>query len=103
MAAGLPILGIDSPGVGDTVKDGISGFLAPDEDLAMFTAKMVRMISDKELRSKMGVQARKNSEMYAIENTTQIMESHYKKIISRASKRKSSLRARLTRLIDRWR
>jgi len=44
MASGLPVLGIQSPGVGDTIQEGVTGFLAPQEDLAMFTAKMVKLL-----------------------------------------------------------
>jgi glycosyltransferase involved in cell wall biosynthesis len=40
MATGLPVLGIQSPGVGDTVIDGVTGYLA-SEDLAAYTAKML--------------------------------------------------------------
>ncbi|RMH35303.1 MAG: glycosyltransferase, partial [Gammaproteobacteria bacterium] len=54
MAAGLPVLGIRSPGVGDTVEDGVTGLLAQDEDLAAFTAKMVRIVSEDGLRCQMG-------------------------------------------------
>jgi len=57
MAAGLPVLGIRSPGVSDTVEDGVSGLIAQEEDLAEFTAKMVRLVTDQEARKKMRVQA----------------------------------------------
>ncbi len=45
MGAGLPILGIHSTGVGDTVEDGITGFLST-ENLAAFTAKMTCLCID---------------------------------------------------------
>ena len=34
MGAGLPVLGIESPGVADTVVNGKDGFVVPEEDLA---------------------------------------------------------------------
>ena len=40
MGTGLPVMGIQSVGVGDTVQDGITGFLSTHE-LAAFTAKSV--------------------------------------------------------------
>ena len=58
MAAGLPVLGIQSPGVGDTVQDGETGLLAAEEDLAGFTAKLVRMVVDGEARRRMAAQRR---------------------------------------------
>ena len=48
MASGLPVLGINSPGVGDTVIDGETGYLASEEDLAVFTAKLIRLITKHE-------------------------------------------------------
>ena len=53
MAAGLPVVGIDSPGVGDTIEDGKTGFLTT-QDLASFTAKLTRLCLDASLRRQMG-------------------------------------------------
>jgi 1,2-diacylglycerol 3-alpha-glucosyltransferase len=101
MATGLPVLGIQSPGVGDIVEDGVSGLLC-EEDVAVFTAKMVRMVNDCEMRTAMGVQARLMSENYAIERTTNILFHQYKRLIDHAADRKHGLRTRLAQLIDGW-
>jgi len=103
MAAGLPVLGINSPGIGDTIQDGETGLLVAEEELAGFTAKMVRLIVDCESRQKMGQQARQEAEKYAIENTTQMMLEHYKEVIRHAEGRRRSMRVRLTRWMDRLR
>jgi glycosyltransferase involved in cell wall biosynthesis len=100
MAAGLPVLGIASPGVGDIVRDGDTGFIVPEEDLAGYTAKMVRLVVDHELRNKMSEQARQASETYAIERTTEIMLHHYHDIVRKSAGRKRNLRARLIRWLD---
>ena len=102
MAAGLPVLGISSPGVGDLVEDGVTGFLAPEEDPAVFTAKMVRLTTDHAQRKAMGHAASQAAEAYAIERTTEIILQRYQQVITQAKKRKQGLRARLTRLWDRW-
>ncbi len=102
MAAGLPVLGIQSPGVGDIVEKGVSGILAEEEDVAVFTAKMVRMVTDHERRKTMGMNARVQAEDYAIERTTEILSSHYQLLISRAAVHQGGLRARLAQLIDGW-
>jgi glycosyltransferase involved in cell wall biosynthesis len=102
MATGLPVLGIHSPGVGDTVVDGETGFLSM-EDLAAFTAKMVRMVTEHDLRCEMGKKAQIASAAYSIDRTTQIMLGHYQRVIDQASRRKRGLRARLGRLLDRMR
>jgi len=103
MAAGLPVLGINSPGIGDTIQDGETGLLVAEEELAGFTAKMVRLIVDCESRQKMGQQARQEAEKYAIENTTQMMLENYKEVIRHAEGRRRSMRVRLTRWMDRLR
>ncbi len=102
MATGLPVLGIQSPGVGDTVVDGETGFLST-EDQAAFTAKMVRLVTEHDLRCQMGLKARNASATYSIDRTTQIMLEHYRRVISKASGRKRGLRARIERLLDRMR
>lgn len=103
MAAGLPVLGIKSPGVGDTIEDGVTGFLSQEEDLATFTAKMIRLVTDHSLRKEMGLKASQDVNKYAIETTTQIMENIYQKVIARSGIVKRGIRMRLNRLISKWR
>ena len=100
MAAGLPVLGIQSPGVGDLVEDGKTGFIVPEEDLAAFTAKMVRLVTDHEQRRAMGQRARLAVEAYHIERTTQMMLVRYEKVIRQSDGRKRNFRARLYRMAD---
>jgi glycosyltransferase involved in cell wall biosynthesis len=102
MAAGLPVLGIQSPGVGDTVEDGVTGLLAEEEDLAVFTAKMVRLVTDHRQRGEMGQCARRTAENYAIERTTQMLLERYQAVVQKAGGRKYGLRAKLQRFLDRW-
>jgi len=100
MAAGLPVLGIQSPGVGDTIQDGETGFITSEEDLASFTAKMVRMVVDRECRQKMGVQARHAAQNYSIQRTSRLLLECYQKAIQKSSVRKRTLRFRVTRFLD---
>jgi glycosyltransferase involved in cell wall biosynthesis len=95
LASGLPVIGIDSPGIGDTVEDGVTGFLAPEEDLAVFTAKISRIINDHEARQRMSEQAIKSSMQYAIENTTQTMINRYQKLYLEYSGKKRNFLQRL--------
>ena len=103
MAAGLPVLGIESPGVGDTVTDGEDGFIVPEEELAAFTAKMVRLATDTELRLSMSQKARQTSERYDYRRTTQQMFELYQKVIANNSGRRRTFRARWIRFWDNWR
>lgn len=101
MAAGLPVLGIHSPGISDTVQDGITGFLAMEEDLAGFTAKMVRLVLDDRMRRQMGEQARRESQNYHIEKTVRMMLEVYQEAMDRAGARRRHYRRTLKGVLDR--
>ena len=101
MAAGLPVLGISSPGVGDTIQDGVTGLLAPDNDIATFTAKMVRLVTAHAERHQMGQQASIEANKYDIENTTNLMIQNYQEVVDQATKRRESLRKQIFRAFPR--
>jgi 1,2-diacylglycerol 3-alpha-glucosyltransferase len=102
MATGLPVLGIHSVGVGDTVEEGVTGFLAR-QDQAAFAAKLTHLCLDHDLRHKMGLAARKASEQYAVERATQIILLHYRRLVSEAAPRKRNLAFRIRSVIERLR
>ncbi|MBL8102594.1 MAG: glycosyltransferase [Anaerolineales bacterium] len=101
MGAGLPIMGIESVGVGDTVQDGVTGFLATHDQPA-FTAKLTRLCLDLNLRMQMSDSARKASSAYAIEHTTAVMLKHYEKLVADSRPRKSSWRTRLRGFVEQF-
>jgi glycosyltransferase involved in cell wall biosynthesis len=90
MGAGLPVLGIHSVGVGDTVLENISGLLASD-DLAAFSAKLTRLCLDTPLRKKMSAAARKESGYFDINRTTKIMIGHYERLAAESHPHKRGL------------
>lgn len=102
MATGLPVLGLHSVGVGDTVEDGITGFLARD-DIAAFTAKMTRLCMDVELRKKMGIAAREASKKYDIGYTTTLMLAQYEQLVSEVEHHRRGIRYRLRQFTERFR
>lgn len=101
MGAGLPIMGIDSVGVGDIVVDGLSGFLSTHDQPA-FTAKLTRLCLDQDLRAQMSDFARKASSIYAIERTTGIILKHYEKLVAESRPRKSNWRTRLRGFVEQF-
>ena len=103
MAAGLPVVGIQSPGVGDTVKNDETGYLVPQEDLAMFTAKIIRMAVDSSSRQRMSHQARLEAQNYAIDLTSQLLLDQYQRVVQAAVGRRSTWRVRLDRFIELFR
>lgn len=100
MGTCLPVMGIHSPGVGDTVQDGVTGFLS-GEDQAAFAAKLTRLCMDGVLRKKMSAAARVASAQYAIERTSQIMAGHYERLAHASRPAKHDWRVRLRGLWER--
>jgi glycosyltransferase involved in cell wall biosynthesis len=104
MAAGLPVMGVQSVGVGDTIEDGVTGFLSTN-DLAAFTAKLTRLCLDPQLRTKMREAARQASEVYAIERTTTLMLEQYQRVVDSSRPRKKKKRnwgTQLRRMVERF-
>lgn len=100
MGSGLPIMGIESVGVGDIVEDGKTGFLAT-YDLPAYTAKLTRLCLDLNLRKQMSRSAREGSSMYAIERTTALMLTHYERLFKDSVSQKNSWRTRLRGFLER--
>jgi glycosyltransferase involved in cell wall biosynthesis len=90
MATGLPVLGITSPGIGDTVEDGVTGLLSTNDPM-IFTAKMMRLCLDSELRKEMSAAALEASNQYSIENTGAIMLSHYERLVNQTESRRQGI------------
>jgi len=63
-AIGRPIITSNSVGCKETVIDGYNGFLIEPKDVDALTEKLGLLISDKNLRSEMGKNARKYAEEY---------------------------------------
>jgi len=101
MAAGLPVAGLRSVGVGDVVQHGVTGLLAESSEVA-FAAQLTRLCLDADLRRRLGAAARQAAEQYAIERTTQIMVSRYEHLIRELAPRRRSLRSRLQGWVARW-
>jgi 1,2-diacylglycerol 3-alpha-glucosyltransferase len=101
MGTGLPVLGVHSPGVSDTVEDGVTGFLT-DEDAVAFAVKMSRLATEHDLRRQMGAAAREASSIYAIERTILAMEQLYKKLVREAEPRHRGLRFRIRTFLERY-
>lgn len=102
MAAGLPILGIWSPGVGDIIENNVTGYLVT-EDIAAFTAKMARLVTDSEARYAMGKQARQVCKKYDINRTILSTLEVYQAMICEASGHKNGWRTKVNYFFDQFR
>lgn len=78
-AAGLPSVGIDSPGVADMIADGETGFLAVDNDLS-FGLRILRMAQNEELRTQMGKAASAFSQRFSAHHNAREVLNLYRSI-----------------------
>ena len=68
MLHGIPAIAFDCKcGPKDIIDDNINGFLVPEGDVPALANAMKRLMSDESLRRKMGVEALKIKEKYAVE------------------------------------
>jgi glycosyltransferase involved in cell wall biosynthesis len=102
MASGLPVLGIHSVGVGDTVEDGVTGLLS-SPDQAAFAALLTRLCMDGDLRLRLGTAARKASKKYAIEHTTQVLLKRYERLLSEFAPHRRGLNYHIRNLLEKLR
>ena len=67
-ATGRPIVTTTMPGCKDVVEDGVSGFLVEPRDAWALAAALEKLLKDKDLRTAMGLEARKRAEeMFSLE------------------------------------
>ncbi len=88
-AAGLPAVGITSPGVGDIVEDGVTGFLTAEDEHA-FAARMGELAANGALRARMAAAAGQTAARYDIRIMAEEMLGHYRSLI--ASRRAAATR-----------
>jgi glycosyltransferase involved in cell wall biosynthesis len=80
MAAGLPVVGIDAPGVADVVVNGFNGLLSANS-LPAFTAHLARVVGDARLRLNLASNARASSDAYDIDRTSGLLLQRYAALI----------------------
>lgn len=80
-AAGLPVLGITSPGIADTVEPGKNGLLST-YDRAAFALKLASLFQDSALRELLAAGARETAPHYSIERTTGRYLELYEELIT---------------------
>jgi len=69
MAAGLTVIGSDNGGIPEIITDGKDGFLRPPEDFDAWVSLLESILKNKELRKRIGENARKTvEERFNIDN-----------------------------------
>jgi glycosyltransferase involved in cell wall biosynthesis len=59
MSCGTPVIGFETGGVPDMVRDGVSGFLAPKGDVKALRKAMLRVLDNPALRAEMAENCRR--------------------------------------------
>lgn len=87
LAAGLPAVGMMSPGVADTIEDGVNGLLAAGH-LTSFAEALGRVATDAAFRARLAEGALRSGARYGIERTTEQTVELYRRLLNgRAGKR----------------
>lgn len=81
-ACGTPSLASDSPGLRDSVRDGITGILVPHGDVAAMAAAMCRLADDPLLVATLGAAARRHAEQLTWESAADQVERHLADLVA---------------------
>lgn len=101
MAAGLPVLGIKSPGIEDIIEDGETGYLVR-EDFSEFSIKLLQLLSDYDARKYMGENAYARAEKHSFKHTSTQLLAHYEELVGRIKKEPSEV-SRIEKIKERLR
>lgn len=89
MRHGLPLLSFDCPrGPAEIIEDNVNGRLVPDGDLATYTEALCALVTDDELRRRLGSASYRGAESYQIE----VVGAQWDALFAEAGERRSALR-----------
>lgn len=92
MASGMPVVCYDHGGQTDFLEDGETGYLATLNDLDTFTERCRRLISDTELRNKMGQHNLQAVEPLFIESCALSYEEIFEEVVAKHREMGSSVK-----------
>jgi glycosyltransferase involved in cell wall biosynthesis len=82
LATGLPVVAYDTAGIMEAVEEGRNGYLVATGDVARMVEHAVRLVSDAELRGRMGEAARELDHAFSEEGMIRDLEALYNEMTS---------------------
>jgi glycosyltransferase involved in cell wall biosynthesis len=82
--SGTPSIVPDSPGLRETVKDGLSGYIYPFGDIKTLSEILIKILCDKKLVMNMGKNARKWAANFSWDESAKKMKAIIDKQLSRS-------------------
>ncbi|MCL2882519.1 MAG: glycosyltransferase [Coriobacteriia bacterium] len=82
MAASLPVVAITSPGIADTVIEGVCGLLGAAPEPGELSDNLVRIARDASLRAHLSEGALACARQYSLDNTAGKVLEHYEQVIA---------------------
>lgn len=83
-ASGTPVIASNSPGIRESVRDGVTGFLVPHGDVKAMAAYLRKLAADRRLVETMGVAARRFAEGFTWESAADQTEAHLREVVQSA-------------------
>ncbi|MFN6136203.1 MAG: glycosyltransferase family 4 protein [Bacteroidota bacterium] len=80
-ACGTPVVSADSPGLRDSISNGVSGLLYPYGNIADLAQQMVRVLSDSELRSALSRGAVEWARSFSWDESARVMEQTFTEVV----------------------
>jgi D-inositol-3-phosphate glycosyltransferase len=82
MACGTPVIASQVGGLAFLVQDGVTGYHVPDDDPNELCERLKQILTDKELQSTLGFQAKNHAQEYSWDKVTEQIVQLYKEIVA---------------------
>ncbi len=83
MIAGIPVIGTNTEGIAEVIRDGITGYLIPLDGHNELADKIVFLLKNPKVRIKMGLEGKKYAvEKFSLSNWVKNIVNLYSKILS---------------------
>lgn len=79
-ACGTPVVASNSPGIRESVRDGVTGVLVPHSDVPAMAAALSRVVADPSLVARMGAAGRAFAEGFTWERAADETERHLESV-----------------------